>query len=65
MPTQQRITQYLVPNSNNDNDEVEVDPRPRQPEVGVVLIEMEKMCQQMVVEFKKSTDTAMDGMKTM
>ena len=42
MPTQQRITQYLVPNSNDDN--LSGDVGPRQNEDGVVLTEMEKMC---------------------
>ena len=63
MPTQQRITQYLVPNSNDDN--LSGDVGPRQNEDGVVLTEMEKMCEQMVSEFKKSTEAVVAQMKIM
>ena len=63
MPTQQRITEYLVPNSNDDNPSGDVGSR--QPEDGAVLTEMEKMCEQMVLEFKKSTETVVSQMKIM
>ena len=56
MPAQQQsIRQYLTTNNVNENGDV-------QPSLDVV---MENLCEQLVLEFKKTTQTVLSEMKTM
>ena len=57
MPAQQQsIRQYLTTNNDNENGDVQ----PMQ----TLEVAMENLCEQLVLEFKKSTQTVLSEMKT-
>ena len=57
MPAQQQsIRQYLTPNNVNENGDVQS----KQP----LEVMLENLCEQLVLEFKKSTQTVLSEMKT-
>ena len=57
MPAQQQsIRQYLTTNNANENGDVQ--------SMQTLDVVMENLCEQLVMEFKKSTQTVLSEMKT-
>ena len=58
MPAQQQsIRQYLTTNNANENGDVQ--------SMQTLDVVMENLCEQLVLEFKKTTQTVLSEMKTM